>query len=610
MSGTSNGVKALIAIGAVALLVVGLAVPLSTFGAVIAGGSLMSAGTSALSVLVQDDETKANACVQPSAGGSYSATTASQTEYVRSIIGVAKDLGVSTDGQTIALMVMLAESEGQNFANDGTNVFNFNIGTAQGTQFWLDVAKHSLELPHDRVSNDADSVGLFQQRASAGWADTEEDGFKAADDPAGAINRLMNPEFAARAFFGGPGGVSNRGLLDISGWEEMELGVAAQTVQVSDRPNAYKKREREARQLVEANADAPPISASDSTTATVADDTAAADSGDTAAPASGQLSYDDFMIPVDEGIPVTSEYGTRTHPTTGEVKKHKGIDYGGPLGSPIYATAPGSVVGAGEKSGFGYWVVIDHEVEGKTVSSVYGHMPGDSITVAIGDKVTAGQQIAEIGSEGRSTGAHLHFEIWPGGRLSGGTDIDPAPVLKGGYSNIQAFAGGSAQGSSAAVDLCTTSSATAGTTVAVDGAAGPIIAAGQDMVDQVIPYVWGDGELTGPGSGGGFDCSGLMRYMIYTGSGYELPRTSRQQYTATSGNVVMKPGGDPSTLQAGDLLFWGNSAGTIHHVAMYIGNGKIMEASSSRGQMNVSSMEGRFGGDFFAATRIDYGTGE
>ena len=98
------------------------------------------------------------------------------------------------------------------------------------------------------------------------------------------------------------------------------------------------------------------------------------------------------------------------------------------MGAPIYASRDGEVIEAGTASGFGNWVVIKHDVDGKRVDSVYGHMTRDSIKVKKGDKVKGGQVIAAVGSEGGSTGPHLHYEEWTGGRSDlGGTGPERQP---------------------------------------------------------------------------------------------------------------------------------------------------------------------------------------
>jgi murein DD-endopeptidase MepM/ murein hydrolase activator NlpD len=106
---------------------------------------------------------------------------------------------------------------------------------------------------------------------------------------------------------------------------------------------------------------------------------------------------------------ISSHYGYRTHPVTGLPSVlHKGIDLAGNLGTPIYAVDAGTVLYAGPASGFGHWIVIDH---GNGIYSVYGHMYGNQIYVSPGQTVTKGQHIAGIGSDGGSTGNHLHFSF-------------------------------------------------------------------------------------------------------------------------------------------------------------------------------------------------------
>ncbi|MGX1762811.1 M23 family metallopeptidase, partial [Streptomyces lydicus] len=108
---------------------------------------------------------------------------------------------------------------------------------------------------------------------------------------------------------------------------------------------------------------------------------------------------------------------------------HRGVDMAAPEGTAIYAAAAGVVADAGPASGFGQWIVLDHNINGSVVSTVYGHMYPSGVLVHTGDSVSAGQQIAMVGSNGESTGAHLHLEVVPGGRLSGGSQVDPMPWL-------------------------------------------------------------------------------------------------------------------------------------------------------------------------------------
>lgn len=125
---------------------------------------------------------------------------------------------------------------------------------------------------------------------------------------------------------------------------------------------------------------------------------------------------------------VSSGYGMRWG------SMHAGLDFAAPLGTPIYAVADGTVIQGADRppgavSGFGNWVWIDHQsILG--VDTIYGHMKHATILVKQGDRVKAGDKIAEVGSEGGSTGPHLHFEVWgPPGRI-GGKHMDPAPWLE------------------------------------------------------------------------------------------------------------------------------------------------------------------------------------
>ena len=104
--------------------------------------------------------------------------------------------------------------------------------------------------------------------------------------------------------------------------------------------------------------------------------------------------------------PITSEFGSRTHPIFGTARFHSGLDIGGDYGMPIYAAASGTVIYAGWISGYGNAVIIDH---GGGVTTLYGH--NDSLNVSEGENVAQGQVIAMCGSTGNSTGPHCHFEV-------------------------------------------------------------------------------------------------------------------------------------------------------------------------------------------------------
>ncbi|WP_431954343.1 peptidoglycan DD-metalloendopeptidase family protein [Nocardia lijiangensis] len=111
---------------------------------------------------------------------------------------------------------------------------------------------------------------------------------------------------------------------------------------------------------------------------------------------------------------------------------HRGVDMAATDGTPIFSVADGRVVAAGPASGFGNWIVVDSvDTNGRSYSAVYGHMWDHGVLVRVGETVRAGQQIGAVGSAGESSGPHLHFEIVPGGRFTGGRQIDPLPWLDG-----------------------------------------------------------------------------------------------------------------------------------------------------------------------------------
>lgn len=122
-----------------------------------------------------------------------------------------------------------------------------------------------------------------------------------------------------------------------------------------------------------------------------------------------------------DGGSISSGYGGRTGPIEGGYEWHPGIDIAVEFGTPIYATAAGTVEQAGWNGGYGRYVRISH---GDGYETAYGHMSG--IAVAVGQQVTKGEIIGFVGSTGYSTGPHVHYEV-----LADGQTIDPFYVLKG-----------------------------------------------------------------------------------------------------------------------------------------------------------------------------------
>ncbi len=115
------------------------------------------------------------------------------------------------------------------------------------------------------------------------------------------------------------------------------------------------------------------------------------------------------MLPIGapaKSAPITSRYGDREHPLDGVVKPHTGIDFGGKIGTPLYAVAPGKVIFAGDKNGYGKVVEIDH---GMGFTTLYAHL--SRFNTQRGDIVRANDIVGLGGDSGRTTGPHLHYEI-------------------------------------------------------------------------------------------------------------------------------------------------------------------------------------------------------
>ena len=291
-----------------------------------------------------------------------------QLTHAATIIRVGSAIDeVGRPGMRIALMAALAESTLRMLSN---------------TTAYPD----SGDYPNDGDGGDHDSLGLFQMRPQYGW---------------GTVEQLMDPDYQARAFYGGEDGPnypSPQGLLDIDGWEQMTPGEAAQAVEDSRYPDRYENFEPVADTII----DALTTTASRGTT--------------------------NVVFPLPDGTwNVSSPFGWRFHEILRQWAFHAGIDLGAGAGTPILAAADGTVTHAGFSGGYGGLIVIEHEINGETVATAYGHMWENGIHAAVGDRVTAGQHIGDVGSAGRSSGPHLHFEVRLGG--SAGEVTDPASWL-------------------------------------------------------------------------------------------------------------------------------------------------------------------------------------
>ena len=123
-----------------------------------------------------------------------------------------------------------------------------------------------------------------------------------------------------------------------------------------------------------------------------------------------------FDIPVKSNFRFTSGFGQRWG------RLHAGTDFAGPVGTPIYATADGVVVHAGWASGYGRLIKIQHEFG---IETRYAHL--NAMRVSVGQRVSRGQRIGDMGNSGRSTGPHLHYEV-----RVGGAPVNPMIYIRAG----------------------------------------------------------------------------------------------------------------------------------------------------------------------------------
>ena len=158
---------------------------------------------------------------------------------------------------------------------------------------------------------------------------------------------------------------------------------------------------------------------------------AAGGGGDGGSTGSGAAAYANgtFIFPVATHSYISSRFGERIHPITGELKNHNGMDIAANSGTAVYAADGGKVVLAEWYGGYGNCIMIEH---GNGYKTLYGHL--SYIGVKNGQYVNQGDTIGQVGSTGNSTGPHLHFEVY-----SNGSRIDPEQFYSG--LNISADAG-------------------------------------------------------------------------------------------------------------------------------------------------------------------------
>ena len=253
---------------------------------------------------------------------------------------------------------------------------------------------------------------------------------------------------------------------------------------------------------------------------------------------------------------VSSYYGYRKNPSTGNEEFHRGVDIAVPTGTTVYAAHDGTVAAAAYDSHYGNYVVI--EIDGYTTK--YAHM--DTLSVSAGQTVEKGAAIGTTGNTGSSTGSHLHIEC-----LYGGEYYNPLFYFDVGEGTLYGETPGGLPGNAIPPD-------------AYDDAS--VQALMEEAAKYLgFPYVWG-----GSSPSTSFDCSGFVCW-VFTNSGvHNLPRTTAQgiydQCTPVSA----------SDAKAGDIIFFTgtyNSAGAVSHVGIYCGNGTMIHCGDPISYASINS---------------------
>ena len=269
---------------------------------------------------------------------------------------------------------------------------------------------------------------------------------------------------------------------------------------------------------------------------------------------------------------VTSPYGYRIHPVSGEKNLHRGVDIGIAEGTPIKAAQDGTVVSAGNAGDYGLCVVIEGE---DGYQSRYAHC--SSISVSAGQEVKRGDVIAAVGSTGNSTGPHLHLEVTHNGEY-----LDPYYYVAGGGDGY--LPGG---GTAGGPDFGEDPGAAMG-----DGSFEAMLEEAEKYLGY--PYVWG-----GSSPSTSFDCSGYVSWVInHSGVGNVGRQTAQGLYNLCT--PVSK-----ENMQPGDLIFFTgtySTANPVTHVGIYIGDGKMIHCGDPISYANINSQY--WSGHFYSGGRL------
>jgi len=248
---------------------------------------------------------------------------------------------------------------------------------------------------------------------------------------------------------------------------------------------------------------------------------------------------------------VTSYYGYRVHPISGDKNYHTGVDIGMSQGTEIRAGHDGTVTIAGENGGYGLCVELSGETpEGKNLVTKYGHC--SQILVSVGDTVSAGDVIAKVGSTGNSTGPHLHLEV-----LVDGDYLNPLFFAETGDETERHLPTGTGR-SGSYTNYSVPHSALS------DARFRAILTEAEKYLGY--PYVWG-----GSSPEESFDCSGFVSWVI-NHSGWDVGRQGVLGLEDFCTTIA------PSEAKPGDLIFFERTYDVVgaSHVGIYVGDGMMI----------------------------------
>ena len=264
---------------------------------------------------------------------------------------------------------------------------------------------------------------------------------------------------------------------------------------------------------------------------------------------------------------VTSYYGYRVHPISGEKNYHTGVDIGMPQGTEILAGHDGTVTLAGNAGGYGLCVAIEGEAyEGHSLTTKYGHC--SQILVSAGQEVRAGDVIAKVGSTGNSTGPHLHLEV-----LVDGQYMNPLYFADTGDTSERHLPAAGAGGGGNYFNYDVPPEALA------DEKFAAMLAEAEKYLGY--PYVWG-----GASPSTSFDCSGYVSWVVnHCGVGWNFGRLTADGLLGVCTPV------SSADARPGDLIFFQGTYNTsgASHVGIYVGNGMMIHCGDPISYANINT---------------------